>query len=160
MADLFDKSQWKIVSKGNMGLVGLADRHYTRQTPGSNQCCRPGVNLCLMHSSGKAAWIVWRPIPCVGRMDNLEAWECTLFRNESNLLSSSLIESAVEVTHRQWGWPPRDGLITSVGIEETAKRRGKANQPGHCFIMAGWSPVGARKDKVWLITPHPHKVKQ
>lgn len=41
-------TRWREVHKSTPALVALADRHYTRQTPGSPQCCRPGVNLCLL----------------------------------------------------------------------------------------------------------------
>lgn len=146
---------WQIVGKCSPLLVALADRHYTRQKPGSHQCTRPGCNLCLVTTDGKAAFVVWRPIPQVGRMDNLECWECTLFRNEGERLSSDLIREAVDVVWRQWGWPPKDGFITAVGIDETRKHRSKKAQPGACFVHAGWIPIGERGGESMAHVPAP-----
>ena len=153
----FSPGSLVVVGKCHPLLVSLADRHYTRRTPGSKQCTRPGVNLCLITEDGKAGFVFWRPIPQIGRMDNLEAWECTLFRNEGRRLSSALIREAVDVLWRRWGWPPRDGLITAIGAEATRKRRSKSNKPGHCFVMAGWSPLPERGGKPWLKAPHPER---
>lgn len=149
--------RWVESNKGSRVLVALADRHYTRQTPGSFQCCRPGVNLVLVLSDATAAWVVWRPIPQIGRMDGLEAWECTFFRNEGRRLSSDLIREATDQTHRAWGWPPRDGFITSVGIEETRRRRGRRAPPGACFVHAGWEHWDEHQGKAWLRAPHPER---
>ncbi len=152
--------EWRPVKKGDPALVALADRHYTRQHPGSRQCCRPGINFTLLLSDGTAAWIVWRPIPQIGRMDHREAWECTLFRNEGQRRSSELIRAATDLTYRAWGWPPRDGLITAVGIRETAARRSRHSPPGKCFIAAGWSPLSEYHGRAWLIAPQPVRIER
>lgn len=158
--DAIASPSWSLVTKGNRVLVALADRHYTRQTKGDVQCCRPGVNLCFVLSDATAAWVVWRPIPEVGRMDDLEAWECTLFRNEGRRLSSELVREATTLTYRAWGWPPRDGLITAIGVSKTARRRGKGKPPGVCFQAAGWTIYAwePSKDLAWLRAPRPAKV--
>ena len=46
---------WREAHKFSPSVVRLADRHYSRQTPGSPQCCRPGVNLVLVLDDGTAA---------------------------------------------------------------------------------------------------------
>ena len=151
---------WRITSKGSRALIDLADRHYTRQSPGSNLCCRPGHNLTMITNDGRAAWIVWRPVPEVGRMDNLEAWELTMFRNEGAALSSALILSATAITYSKWGWPPPDGLITAVGIAETRRRRSATALPGHCFRTAGWTEFKRSADGrlCWLRAPRPMRL--
>lgn len=149
--------RWHAVRKADPRLVALADRHYTRQSRGARQCCRPGHNLTLLLSDGAAGWIVWRPIPEVGRMDGLEAWECTLFRNESHQRSSALIRAATRLTFRAWGWPPKDGLVTAVDVRATARRRGRNNPPGACYVAAGWTPIGLRRGRAWLRAPHPRR---
>src|SRR5262249_19178774 len=146
---------WIPVSKADPGLLVLADRHYTRQRPGTRQFCRPGVNFTLLLSDGSAGWVVWRPIPQLGRMDALEAWECTFFRNEGSGLSSDLIREATDLTYRAWGWPPQGGLITAVGIEATKRRRSRRSPPGKCFLAAGWSLYAAVPGRVWLQAPRP-----
>lgn len=156
-------AKWREVHKMTPALVALADRHYTRQTPGSPQCCRPGVNLCLLTDDCSAAWVVWRPIPSVGRKDRLEAWECTLMRNEGRRRTSDLIREAVEWTWRAWGWPPRDGLITAIDAEATAAGRSPHARPGRCFRAAGWREIERRRSRnggvqVWLRAPHPQRI--
>lgn len=149
---------WRETHKGHSRLIELADAHYTRQQPGTNSCTRPGVNLVYLLSDGAAAWVVWRPIPDVGRSDNLEAWECTLFRNVGSRLSSELVSEATALTFRKWGWPPRDGFITAVGVEQTRARRSKRSAPGECFRRAGWSDFAHPNSdprKAWLRAPHP-----
>lgn len=154
---------WRVVSKCAPRLLELADAHYTRQKPGTPQATRPGVNLAMLLNDGTAGFVAWRPIPEVGRQDNLEAWECTLFRNDGPHLSSVLILAAVNLVHRQWGWPPRDGFITAVGVVQTVRRRSIRSLPGQCFRMAGWVDFGHPSDddsKIWLRAPHPHRTKR
>lgn len=154
------EARWQECHKGAARLVELANDHYTRQTPGSNQCCRPGMNYTLLLSDGMAGWIVWRPRPDVGRMDGLEAWECTLFRNVGLRLSSELVREATDATFCEWGWPPRDGLISAIGVEQTRARRSKKSPPGKCFLEAGWLPFAhpnPSPEKQGLIAPHPLK---
>jgi hypothetical protein len=158
VGDGIPAAAWVERDKGSPSLLRLADRHYSRQTPGSNQCCRPGVNLVLTLDDGTAAWVTWRPIPEVGRKDGLEAWECTLFRNEGRRLSSELVREATAITHRRWGWPPRDGLITAVDPARTKPKR----HPGYCFRLAGWVPFdkAERSGLVWLRAPHPERTER
>lgn len=149
--------EWREVPKAHPAVLRLADRHYSRQQPGTSQCTRPGVNLVLILDGGGAVWVTWRPIPQVGRKDRLEAWECTMFRNETPLLSSRLIVAATDVVWRRWGWPPRDGLITSIDTAATRRRRSKRSEPGHCYRAAGWQAFehSGRNGLVWLRAPHP-----
>jgi hypothetical protein len=94
---------------------------------------------------GEAAWVWFRPkwesgILGTERKDGLHAVECTLFRNETHILSSDLIKAAVDFL---WLWnrltvPLPDGLITGVKSSVTSKRRGKQTTPGWCYLMAGW----------------------
>ncbi|MEK0313724.1 hypothetical protein [Cohnella sp. 56] len=122
---------WQIIDKGDRRALALADRHYTRQTPGSNQFCRPGRNLVLLGQDAKALWVTWSGI----RDDGWEAWECTIYRNESPYLSSHLITLAIGITSREWGAPPPDGLITYLG----------KHLRGGCFHAAGFRSAGRSK---------------
>lgn len=127
---------WIVTNKGDQVCRQLADRHYTRQKIGSPQFCRPGKNLVLRTEDGDAVWVTWSGI----RDDGVDAWECTLFRNESELLSSDLIREAVEKTIELWGEPPKDGIITYV---DQAKVR--SVNPGFCYLAAGWGKDGYSK---------------
>lgn len=98
---------WLITDRGDPQVRALADRHYTRQTIGAVSFVRNGQNLVFVSSAGDAAWITFRPTPGKAeRKDHLEAWECSLFRNEGPVLSSHLIIEAEALTLALWGKPP------------------------------------------------------
>ena len=154
---------WTETNKGNCRCRELADRHYTRQTPGHPMFCRPGYNQVFHNSDdqGEAVWVWWRPkwedsSPFTKRKDGLLAIKNTLFRNESSALSSDLIRSAVDMlpTWNRIAAHP-DGLITGIGVEQTASRRGRKNLPGHCFRMAGWEEFEHRSGKAGIWLKHP-----
>jgi len=127
---------WSRTSKGDNTCRILADKHYSRQTPGHPQFCRPGRNLVLRLPKGDAVWVTWDGI----RDDDWDAWECTLFRNESDFQSSELIREAVKVTLKEWGTPPGDGFITYIDRKKVA-----SPNPGYCFKCAGWKSAGKSK---------------
>jgi hypothetical protein len=129
----------------------LADRHYTRQTVGHPMWTRPGYNQILYYeqANGRAAvFCWWRPkweagIPGTERKDKLRCIECTMFRNETRVLSSKLIKEAVKfvaIWERALDveWP--DGLITAVSSTLTSAGRHERHLPGYCFLHAGWEP--------------------
>lgn len=128
---------WTLINKGDYRALALADRHYTRQSPGSNQFCRPGRNLVLLTEDEKALWVTWHGI----RDDGWDAWECTLFRNEGRYLSSHLIVLALGITRHLWGEPPSDGIITYVG----------EHLRGGCFHAAGFQKSGSSKSGKQLL---------
>lgn len=104
---------WVPIKKADWRALRLADRHYTRQKPGTSQFTRPGRNLVLLTEEENALWVTWHGI----RDDGWNAWECTMFRNEGYYLSSHLIVLALGITRYQWGEPPRTELLpTSVNI--------------------------------------------
>jgi hypothetical protein len=120
------------------------DEHYSRQTVGARQFCRPGHNLVLRTADGSAAWISWRGI----RDDGIEdAWECTAFRNTSTMLSSDLINWAVYATICEWGHVfPAAGMITYVDAKKVS-----SEVPGYCFIRAGFKKKGVSKHRKLLL---------
>ncbi|MGG1598499.1 hypothetical protein [Paenibacillus naphthalenovorans] len=122
---------WVQIKKADHRALELADRHYTRQKPGTPQFCRPGHNIVLLSADEMALWVTWRGI----RDDGWDAWECTMFRNEGNYLSSHLIVLALGITRNLWGRPPKDGLITYVG----------EHLRGGCFYAAGFRKAGMSK---------------
>jgi len=134
---------WTLINKGDHRALSLADRHYTRQKPGSNQFCRPGRNLVLLTEDEKALWVTWNGI----RDDGWDAWECTLFRNEGNYLSSHLIVLALGITRHLWGEPPTDGIITYVG----------EHLRGGCFHAAGFRKAGMSKSGKLLLQLSPDR---
>ncbi|MEK3718931.1 hypothetical protein [Paenibacillus sp. FSL R7-0333] len=136
MLNLPQYGPWLVVPKGDDSCRRLADRHYSRQTIGSPQFTRPGHNLVLRTALGDAVWVTWSGM----RDDGLRAWECTIFRNESAVLSSEMIRAAVSATQAEWGAPPADGIITYVDAGKV-----RSVNPGCCFKAAGWRQIGRSK---------------
>jgi len=146
---------WFVSHKGDRGARALAERHYTRQTPGATSWTRSGQNIVLITGDELAVWCLHRPFPGKAvRMDGRDAWECTIFRNEGPLLSSMLIRQAVEVCRmlalgwfdarlvvETWGRPPKDGIITYVDPGKVM-----TEVPGWCFRRAGWRRIGVARD--------------
>lgn len=152
---------WLVSTKGDADGRALAERHYTRQTPGAASWTRPGYNYVLVLPDGRGVFVWWRPKWEAGieRMDGLRAIECTIFRNSSPRRSSDLVREAVEAL----SWPaagrylhgitdPPDGLITGVSSAKTARRRSRRSLPGKCFREAGWVEFDHAKGvaDVWL----------
>jgi hypothetical protein len=129
-----------VINKFDPRGVALADRHYSRRKIGSPQFMPPGQTLILMTCSEDAIFGWWRPKPGVKAMNNLDGWTCTIFRNESPVLSSELIlEAEVILAYLKECGP--DGLITYVWDAKL-----KSTNPGYCFKCAGWQRLGTSKD--------------
>ncbi|HYV99671.1 MAG TPA: hypothetical protein VE967_19585 [Gemmatimonadaceae bacterium] len=161
---------WRRVHKGDVRCRVLADKHYTRQSPGHPMWTRPGYNFVLYANDlvGDAVFCWWRPKWEAGqeRKDRLHVIECTIFRREqlpwvaSDLIRAAVAaldtpEAAADLRYASMGLI--DCLITGVGSKATARLRGKRSLPGHCFRRAGWRELakrGGRAD-VWLWYPAP-----
>lgn len=157
--------RWIETDKGDPRCRELADRHYTRQTPGHPMWCRPGWNQVLYaeqrivaHRSAAFCW--FRPkwesgIRGTERKDGLRAIECALFRNQTRYRSSALIREAIAIL-MGWehaldvAWP--DGIITGISSEKTRGGRHVDHDPGWCFREAGFVEFEHAKGRadVWL----------
>ena len=140
-----DKTTWLIVSDHNPELRELADRHYSRKTPGAKKYVGPGEYMALLTPEGKAGFI-WRKTRFEYRMDGQEGIECTLFRNEAPdlYLSSDLILEAERLALQKW--PDTSRFFTYVN---PAKIR--STYPGYTFIMAGYEKIGYNKSGKLII---------
>lgn len=134
---------WERSDRFDPRAVRLADRHYSRQKPGSNQFMRPGSCLVLMAGDRPreavwgTSWQQYAKHPWAG------AWECAIFRNEGAGLSSALIRDAVAATRWHYGAPPDCGMITFVNREKVRHKR----DPGRCFRKAGFRHVACMLPK-------------
>jgi len=156
--DLFPEvarvGHWRRVGKFYPAAVAIADRHYSRRKPGSPQFMPPGQTVVLIENGQQAVFGWWRPHPDSGlqSMNGLDGWTCTIFRNESQVLSSELIlsaEKALEATGYNCG---PDGLLTYVWDS-----RVRSVNPGCCFKRAGWRAIGRSKDgRKTLLQKHTH----
>jgi hypothetical protein len=61
-------------------------------------------------------------------------FNCSIFRNEGQTVSSQLIVEATDVVWSRWGNERCYTLIDASRIRST--------NPGYCFLMAGWRRCG------------------
>jgi hypothetical protein len=135
---------WRLSDKYDPAAVAIADRHYSRQKPGTPQFLRPGDNFALVAITSDAVWATWSGF---AHHEWAGAWENTHFRNEGAGLSSELILQAVAATRHAWGEPPPLGMVSMVDLKRVRHKR----DPGRCFRRAGFEPVGYTKTRGHLV---------
>lgn len=122
---------WQCRTRSDPAARYLADRHYSRGSRGSPWVGPPGRVLVLVTPCERAAWITHHPAHA---LDHLDAWRCSLFRNEGAGLSSTLVLEAMTLTLDRWAdHLPADGWCTYVDA-----RKVRSTNPGACFKAAGW----------------------
>lgn len=139
---------WHLSHRADPRALPLANRHYSRQTPESDQFVKPG--RCLVLWQPKALWVTSWPYKEHTKHEWAGAWECPLFRNEGAGLSSRLITEAVRATRWRYGDPPKEGFVTFVDSSEV-----KDGEPGYCYRCAGWGRDGKTKGGLhaWVLPP-------
>lgn len=140
-----DDMPWKLSNRAHPYAALIADRHYSRQKPGTRQFVSPGRCLVLLGVHGTALWVTsW---PQYVRHAWPGAWVCALFRNEGAGLSSELIQSAVAATRWRYGSPPPAGMITFVDPSKVRTKR----DPGRCFLRAGFRRIGMTGSRLFVL---------
>ena len=123
----------------------LADRHYSRRTPGAKQFCYSGRKLVLRNTEGTVLFVWMYPDPDM-RMDGQKGYNCAIFRNESERLSSEIIIEAERFAFDKWG-PNRLYTYIDPGKIESPN-------PGYCFKLAGWKFVRISKGGKHLLSKY------
>lgn len=143
---------WERATKFDARGAALADRHYSRRKIGSPQFMPPGETIVLVADDAVFGW--WRPHPASGieSMNGLDGWTCTIFRNQSPVLSSMLILEAELHLWLHASGCGQDGMLTYVFDAKV-----RSTNPGYCFKRAGWVARGrSRDDKKTLLTKPFH----
>ena len=131
-------SYWYLSNRADPCALPLANRHYSRQKPGTGQFVAPGRCIVLLTRKKDALWVSSWPYAQYTKHAWAGAWICSLFRNESSTLSSRLIADAVAVTRYLWGDAPGSGMVTFVDPRKVRKKK----DYGYCFLCAGWRECG------------------
>jgi hypothetical protein len=135
--------RWLPALDGDPRALALYQRHYscTNLAPANGQFMPPEEKMVLLTLECDAlfGWLKNR----VERYDKQEGVICTVFRNESAHLSSSLIEEACEIAWQKW---PGERLFTYVDAGKV-----QSSNPGYCFIKAGWQKCGKSKGGLILL---------
>lgn len=144
---------WRHSNRADKLALPLADRHYSRQKPGTPQFVKPGRCAVFLTPDCDALWVTSWPFAQWVKHAWPGAWECSLFRNESPHKASDLIREAVSATLDIWPNPP--SISSSVGpvcmvsfVDKSKVRptivRGKEVW-GWTWLKAGWKEIGQTK---------------
>ena len=145
-ADKSGDRLWRLSHRADPSARRIADRHYSRQSIGAKQFVPPG--RCLVLVRDDAYWVSSWPYAEYVK----HAWAglvvCSAFRNEGDVLSSTLIRHALACT--RWKWPdlPSGGMVTFVNEDKVRRKR----DPGRCFRRAGFSVAGRTKGGLLALT--------
>jgi hypothetical protein len=135
----------------------LADRHYSRQKPGSKQFMPPGSCRVFVSSNRKAVFGLSWPKAEYVKHAWAGAWIVSIFRNEqAGPYASDMIRDALAHMLVEYGTPPELGCVTFVdpkmvpGIMERGERI-----KGFCFYKAGFRATGETKGGLlaWQLLP-------
>lgn len=144
--DLLEGPYWRKVAHDDARARALADRHYSRQTPGALDFTPPGRKLVLLGADELALWAAVENLDGGGALQ----FRCTVFRNEGPALSSDLVREATAATLAYWRRRYRRvarPLTTEVDPERTRRKR----DPGRCFRRAGWTVIGTTSKGLVLL---------
>ena len=142
---------WISVRDGDPRVRGMYNRHYSsyQYKDGRHplKTVGPGEYICLLTVDCRALFIWRKFIDASGQ----EGINCAVFRNEGEILSSTLILEAEEWSFNRWPGERLYTYINSKGIEST--------NPGYCFKMAGWEyirdsegkPVRTKKSSLYIL---------
>jgi hypothetical protein len=123
------------VGKFDLESALLADKHYSRQTVGSNQFMPPGKTMVLRNTEGT---IVFGWLSQEIRDDCQEGYNCSIFRNESLRRSSEIILEAEAKVNQQWGPARMFTYVDPAALRRPGHKYRKPKIPGRCFFAAGW----------------------
>lgn len=152
---------WRPSHRADPIGCALADRHYSRQKPGSPQFMPPGSCRVLRANNNKGVFGLSFPDPRYVKHQWAGAWICSIFRNESaGPLASDMIQEALAIFQTPWGYgpPPALGCVTFVDPKKVrgVLVRGERVK-GFCFMKAGFRLVGETKRRglqAWQLLPH------
>lgn len=146
---------WRLSHRADPVAVGLADRHYSRQKPGTPQFVPPGRCLVLVTEDGQAVWVTSWPFAQYVKHAWAGAWVCSMFRNEGPHLSSELVRQAVAVTRWKWGdGPLPHGMVTFIDEQKTREKE----VAGWCYRRAKFKSAGRTKGGLVALRLTPNRM--
>lgn len=130
-------NNWIEIKDGNLIAAELFSRHYSKHhytdKRHTNRFVGPGERVVLLSRCHRAL-LVWKKFRS---LDNQSGISCSIFRNESNIKSSTLLLEAEAFVLSKW---PDRRLYTYVN-----PRKISSKNPGYCFKVAGWKFCGITK---------------
>jgi hypothetical protein len=147
-------SPWRVSDRYDPRAVALADRHYSRQKPGTPQFIPPGRYVALISADKTAVWVTsWAKY----RMDAWRgAWVNTIFRKEGPGLASDMIRYAVAHTRAAWPQVPDLGMVTFIDPSKVKPKQ----HPGYCYLCAGFEYAGKTRKGLHVLRLAPIRCPQ
>jgi hypothetical protein len=147
---------WRPSHRFHQPARALADRHYSRQKPGTPQFMPPGSCRVLIAENHKAVFGLSFPDPRYVKHAWAGAWITSIFRNESaGPLASDMIREAMAIMQTLYEVPEL-GCVTFVDPKKVrgVHERGELIK-GFCFKRAGFRAVGETKKGLiaWQLLP-------
>lgn len=148
---------WRWGHRADPVGAALADRHYSRQTPGHPQFMPAGSARVLVAKNNKAVFGLSFPKAEFVKHAWAGAWIVSIFRNEeAGPLASDMVRAAMAIMQKEYDVPAL-GCVTFVdpkkvrGVMERGER-----VKGFCFKRAGFRAVGETKKGLiaWQMLPH------
>lgn len=132
------EGHWIEVKDGDARAVAVYRRHYSCRNPkidyGRYGFSGKGESMVLLTLDCQALWC-WRKV-------DGEGVYCSVFHNESPVLSSELIQEADQLANTRW-----PGLRHYTHVNPRI-----VHGDGKCFKVAGWRKLEGRTKKLGLIT--------
>lgn len=157
---------WHLSGRADPRARVLADRHYSRKTPGASHITPPGRCVVFLTRDADAVWATSWPFAEFVKHEWAGAWICSVFRNESPHLASVLNRQAVAATRFVYGDPPLiPSAIGPVGFVSfidrakvrPARVRGK-DVWGLSYMKAGWEVIGETKAGLLALGLRPERM--
>lgn len=151
--------RWHLSNRADPRAVAIADRHYSRQKPGTPQFVPPGRCFVLLTEEANALWVTSWPFSQYVKHAWAGAWINSAFRSEAPDRASELILEAVAATRWYWSNTPPLGMITFIDTKHVKPiyRRG-APVWGYCYLKAGFEHVGFSKGGLVALQLRPEKM--
>lgn len=133
---MFPGSHWIPVGDGDPRALALYLRHYSARKNGAtrygaknwNRFVGPAEDHIVLLTVRCDALFIWRKDKY--RRDGQVGVNCSVFRNESDVLSSELILEA-----ERWAWQKWPGERLFTFVDASAIR---STNPGYTYLKAGW----------------------
>ena len=128
---------WYLTKDGDEYCMDLYKKHYSHKIYKDGRLLKifvgPGEKIVLRTWDADAIF-VWRKFISDNDQDGIY---CSIFRNESEIKSSNLIQEADEIAFKVWSDKRH---YTYVNAEKI-----KSVNAGYCFKRAGWEKCGITK---------------
>jgi hypothetical protein len=131
-----------VTNKFDPEMAALADRHYSRRTPGDRQFLPPGRTICIRDSQARILF-GWNWQLPEKRADKQDGYYCSIFRNEGQRRSSEVILECEAIARDRCGI---GRMFTYIAASKV-----RSINPGYCFKCAGWKREGYSLEGLHLL---------